>query len=76
MTAPVRHPEAPVVVAVCGLGMVACVALAFLFGQFRIYAPMARELLLATVTPQFAAGMVFGWLCIAAIALCIAWKRP
>ena len=76
MTAPVRHPEAPVVVAVCGLGMVACVALAFLFGQFRIYAPIARELLLATVTPQFAAGMVFGWLCIAAIALCIAWKRP
>ena len=57
-------------------GMAACVALAFLFGQFRIYAPIARELLLATVTPQFAAGMVFGWLCIAAVALCIAWKRP
>ena len=49
MTAPVRHPEAPVVVAVCGLGMVACVALAFLFGQFRIYAPMAREWLLVNV---------------------------
>lgn len=48
MTAPVRHPEAPVVVAVCGLGMVACVALAFLFGKFRIYAPMAREWLCAT----------------------------
>ena len=49
MTAPVRHPEAPVVVAVCGLGMVACVALAYLFGQFRIYAPLVREWLLVNV---------------------------
>ena len=46
MTAPVRHPEAPVVVAVCGLGMVACVALAFLFGQFRHVMPDVREWLL------------------------------
>ena len=46
MTAPVRHPEAPVVVAVCGLGMVACVALAFLFGQFRHVMPQVREWLL------------------------------
>ena len=59
----------------CG-GIVLIALLAQLFGKFRIYAPIARELLLATVTPQFAAGMVFGWLCIAAIALCIAWKRP
>lgn len=63
-----------VVIAVAG--MVACVALAFLFGQFRIYAPMAREWLLGNANPSFAAGMVFGWLCIAAVALCIAWKRP
>ena len=48
MTAPVRHPEAPVVVAVCGLGMVACVALAYLSTQFRIYAPGWREWLCAT----------------------------
>lgn len=34
-----------VVIAVAG--MVACVALAFLFGQFRIYAPIAREWLIA-----------------------------
>ena len=49
MTAPVRHPEAPVVVAVCGLGMVACVALAFLFGQFRHVMPDVREWLLVNV---------------------------
>ena len=30
-------------------GMVACVALAFLFGQFRIYAPLVREWLLVNV---------------------------
>ena len=77
MTRDERSAQAAGIAGYCFLiGMPACVALAFLFGQFRIYAPIARELLLATVTPQFAAGMVFGWLCIAAIALCIVWKRP
>ena len=59
----------------CG-GIVLIALLAKLFGKFRIYAPMAREWLLGNANPSFAAGMVFGWLCIAAVALCIAWKRP
>ena len=76
MTAPVRHPEAPVVVAVCGLGMVACVALAYLSTQFRIYAPMARDWLCATLTPEFGMGVVFALICIGLVALVAAWKRP
>ncbi len=58
------------------VGMVACVALAFLFGQFRIYAPMAREWLCATLTPEFGMGVAFTLICLGLVALVAAWKRP
>ena len=59
----------------CG-GIVLIVALAFLFGQFRIYAPMAREWLCGTLTPEFGMGVVFTLLCIGLVALVAAWSRP
>ena len=47
---------------IAGLCFLACallLVLAFAFQQWRIYAPIAREMILATLTPQFGAGMVF-----------------
>lgn len=61
---------------IAGLAFLACAAivlLAWLMGLVRTYGPVVREAILATVTPQFAAGMFAGIGLVLVGALLFAW---
>lgn len=61
---------------VCGFLAVLALAFsgfAYLFGLLREYGPIWREMILTTITPQFAAGMFAGIALVALGALLIAW---
>ena len=71
MSARIDKPAIGVVVAVAGMAL--CVALAFAMQAIRVYGPALREVILATLTPQFAAGMFAGIGLVLFGALLIAW---
>lgn len=53
------HPDAGGIAGLCFLACGVIPLLALAFAKFRIYAPIWREAIHATLTPQFAAGMAF-----------------
>ena len=58
MSARIDKSAIGIVVAVAGMAL--CVALAYAMQAIRVYGPIVREYIHATLTPQFAAGMFFG----------------
>lgn len=68
-----RHAFAGGVAGLCFLACGLIVVLAYLSSLFRIYGPVAREVILATVTPQFAAGAFSGIALISFCAFLFAW---
>lgn len=76
MTSPARSSQAA---GIAGFAFLACALiplLALASTQFRIYAPIARDWLCATLTPEFGMGVVFALACIGLVALVAVWKRP
>ena len=55
------HDQAAMIGGACLLiAFVVILPLAYAMQAFRVYGPIWREAILATITPQFAAGMLFG----------------
>ena len=68
-----RPNAAAGIAGLCFLGCIAIGALAYVMTWIRVYGPIVREVILATLTPQFAAGMFFGIGLVLFGALLIAW---
>lgn len=73
MIARIDKPAIGIVVAVAGMAL--CVVLAYAMQAIRVYGPVVRDLIHATLTPQFAAGMFFMAFVICAGAFLISLDR-
>ena len=70
------RPESAGIAGLCFLSCGLIVGLAYLSTLIRQYGPVVREVILATVTPQFAAGMFFMAFLLAVVAWCVARGKP
>jgi hypothetical protein len=69
------RPDPAAVAGLCFLACALIVAYTFAAGLWTRYAPTLRELILATVTPQFAVGL-FAGIALTALSACLfAWSE-
>lgn len=68
-----RRSQSAGIAGLCFFGCIAIVALAYVMTWIRVYGPILRELIHATLTPQFAAGMFLGIALVLVGLLLIAW---
>ena len=66
-----RHDQAAGIAGLCFLACALIPVLAYAFTLLRTYGPIWREMIHATLTPQFAAGMFFMAFVTCASAWCI-----
>ena len=59
------------VAGLCFFGCIGIVVLAYAMQAIRVYGPLVRDLIHATLTPQFAAGMFFMAFVACLAAFCI-----